>query len=142
MKTIITFFAFALFLFFLSCGEDSPTDSTIRTYKYTGYDSSWNKVVSGYLWIDKIDSVEVTGRWDFKQVGITQNIGPQIGKGIFKGASNMFGTLSLNLNPGFVDNNVFLNGSLQLPNEFNGSWQYIGFPGQINWGRFKATQLR
>ena len=100
MKAVILCIALASFLIFSSCSDDSPTNSSMKTYKYSGYDSSWNKIITGYLWIDSIDSVQVKGRWDFKLVGKCENIGPQVGKGTFEGTSNMLGTLSLNLNPG------------------------------------------
>ena len=142
MKAVIICIAFTSFLLFSFCSEDSPTNSSIKVYKYTGYDSSWNKIISGYLWVDKIDSLEVKGRWDFKLVGSGQNIGPQVGRGIFEGTTSGLGILNLNLNPGVVDNNVMLNGSMRLPYRIDGGWSYIGFPGEINWGRFEAAQLR
>ena len=142
MKTVILCIALASFLIFSSCSDDSPTNSSMKTYKYSGYDSSWNKIITGYLWIDSIDSVQVKGRWDFKLVGKCENIGPQVGKGTFEGISNMLGTLSLNLNPGLIDNNVLLECSMRLPYRIEGQWNYIGFPGVINWGRFEGEQIR
>lgn len=142
MRVIIIFITFASFLLFSSCSEDSPTNSLTTTYKYTGYDSSWNKIVTGYLWIESIDSIEVKGRWDFKLTGEEENLGPQIGQGDFEGITDISGTMSLNLNPGWVDNNVILNGNTFLPYRFDGMWSYVGFPGIINWGRFEATQIR
>lgn len=136
---IITIIAISLFS---SCGDDSPTNSSMRTYKYTGYDSSWNKIIMGYLWIDNIDSLEVKGRWNFNRVSNKENIGPQTGKGKFEGTMGVLGTMTLNLNPGMIDNNVILDGSLRLPDRFDGLWNYIGFPEKINWGRFEATELR
>jgi hypothetical protein len=141
MKAAILLLAVFCFLFFSSC-DDEPSNKTSRQiYKYTGYDSSWNKIITGYLWIESIDSVQVKGRWDFDLVGNGENVGPQIGKGKIEGTMNMLGTMSLNLNPDMIDNNIILNGSLQLPYRFDGSWSYIGFPGEINWGRFEATQI-
>lgn len=141
MKTLIISITFVAFLLFSSCGDDSPTNSSMTAYKYTGYDSSWNKIITGYLWIDYIDSLEVKGRWNFNRVGNEENIGPQTGKGKFEGTIGMLGTMTLNLNPGMIDNNVILNGSLRLPDRFDGLWNYIGFPGKINWGRFEATEF-
>ena len=142
MKALIITIALASFLLFSFCSEDSPTNSSMKTYKYTGYDSTRNKIISGYLWIDSVDSTVVKGRWDFKRVSSEENIGPQIGKGKFEGTMNMLGTMSLNLNPGMVDNNVFLQGSMSLPYRYDEKWSYCGFPGEINWGRFEATQIR
>ncbi|MGB5530920.1 MAG: hypothetical protein WBQ32_13215, partial [Ignavibacteriaceae bacterium] len=58
-----------------------------------------------------------------------------------EGTTNMRGTLSLNLNPGMIDNNVLLDCSMRLPYRIDGQWNYIGFPGVINWGRFEAVKL-
>jgi hypothetical protein len=140
MKTLTTFFSLALFFLFCSCGEDFTTNSSIKIYMYTGYDSSWNKIISGYLWIKSVDSTSVKGSWDFKLICDEENIGPQIGKGVFEGVTDMRGSMSLNLNPGSADNNVILNGNTFLPYRFEGAWHYIGFVGEINWGRFEATQ--
>lgn len=141
MKAIILIIVITAVSFLSSC-EDSDPNSFPKSYKYTGYDSSWNKIIEGYLWIDSIDSVEVKGRWRFNLVSNCENIGPQIGKGSFEGTTNMRGTLSLNLNPGMIDNNVLLECSMLLPYGIDGHWSYIGFPGVINWGRFEGEQLK
>ncbi len=132
----------ALYLLSISCCEDSDPNTFPKSYKYTGYDSSWNKIIEGYLWIDSIDSVEVKGRWDFDLVGNGTNIGPQIGKGSFEGTTNMLGTLFLNLNPGMIENNVLLECSMRLPYRIDGQWSYVGFPGVINWGKVEGKQMR
>jgi hypothetical protein len=142
MKALIISVTIAAFALFSSCSDDSLSNSAKQTYKYTGYDSSWNKIITGYLWIDSIDSIEVKGRWDFDPVSNGENFGPQIGKGILIGSVHPLGLMTLNLNPGMVDNNVILDGSLRLPYRFDGLWSYIGFLGEINWGRFEATQIR
>jgi len=139
MKKLILFLAAFTFLFFYSCGDDSPTNSSMKTYKYSGYDSTGNKIISGYLWIDSFDSTVVKGKWDFKQVSNEENLGPQIGKGNFEGIKDSQGSMSLNLNPEWIDNNVFLIGSFQN-SHYNGDWNYVGFPGVINSGSFEAVQ--
>lgn len=140
MKLVLGLLVLSLIVFY-SC-EDSDPNSFPKSYKYNGYDSSWNKIIEGYLWIDSIDSVEVKGGWRFNRVSNCENIGPQIGHGNFEGTTNMRGTLSLNLNPGMIDNNVLLDCSMRLPYRIDGQWSYIGFPGVINWGRFEAEQIR
>jgi len=140
MKLALGLLAISLIVFY-SC-EDSDPNSFPKSYKYTGYDSSWNKIIEGYLWIDSIDSIEVKGGWRSHLVSNCENIGPQIGKGSFEGITNQLGTLSLNLNPGMIDNNVLLDCSMQLPYRIDGRWSYVGFPGVINWGRFEGEQLR
>jgi hypothetical protein len=139
MKKQILLIVFVIeIIFAFACSEDSPSNPSTNFYKYTGYDSSWNKIIIGYLWVDTIDSLEVKGRWNFNLVGNGENIGPQTGKGEFHGTMNMLGSMSLNLNPGMVDNNVILDGSMRLPDRFDGTWSYYGFPGLINYGRFEA----
>lgn len=140
MKLVLGLLVLSLIVFY-SC-EDSDPNSFPKSYKYTGYDSSWNKIIEGYLRIDSIDSVEVKGGWRFNRVSDCENIGPQIGHGNFDGIANPLGTLSLNLNPGMIDNNVLLDCSTRLPYRIDGRWSYIGFPGVINWGRIEAEQIR
>lgn len=141
MKSLILFLsAFSLFLF-SSCGDDSPTSSSSATYKYTGFDSTGNKIISGYLWVESTDTSSVRGRWNFKLVRYEENLGPQIGSGNFDGHKDTRGSMQLNLNPGYIDNNVILDGSL-LNSHYGGSWSYIGFPGIINRGTFEAEQIR
>jgi hypothetical protein len=141
MKAIFISIALTLFLLFSSCSKDSPTNSSNTTYRYSGYNRTGQKIVSGYLWIDSVDSTIVEGRWDFKLVGSEENLGPQIGKGNFEGVKDSGGSMSLNLNPEWVDNNVFLIGSF-LNSHYSGDWNYVGFPGVINTGTFEATQIR
>ena len=141
MKTVILCIALASFLIFSSCSDDSPTNSSSTTYKYTAYDSSWNKIITGSLWIEYIDSVEVKGGWRFYRVSNCENMGPQIGNGNFEGTTDMWGHILLNLNPGMIDNNVLLEGSMQISQRIDGQWTYVGFPGVINWGRFEAVKL-
>lgn len=141
MKLLIICLSAFYLLSFSSC-EDSDLNTFSKSYKYIGYDSSWNKIIEGYLWFDSIDSVEVKGGWRFNLVSNCENVGPQIGHGNFEGTTNMLGTLSLNLNPGMIDNNVLLECSMRLPYRIDGQWSYVGFPGVINWGRFEGEQLR
>jgi len=142
MKLTIISIALASFLLFSSSRDNSPTSSSMKSYKYTGYDSSWNKIIERYLWIDSIDSMKVKGGWRFELVSNSNNISPQVSRGSFEGTTNMLGTLSLNLNPGMIDNNVLLECSMRLPYRIDGQWSYIDFPGVINWGRFEGEQLR
>ena len=141
MRAVIIYIAFASFLLFSSCSEDSPTNSLTTTYKYTGYSANGNTVITGYLWIDSVDSTTVKGRWDFKSISNEENLGPQVGKGKFEGIKDSQGNMSLNLNPEWIDNNVLLIGSY-LNSQYSGDWNYVGFPGVINTGTFEAKQLR
>lgn len=140
MKTLIFYLSGFSFLFFFSCSDDSPTNSSFGSYKYTGYDSSGNKIISGYLWFESFDSSYVKGTWDFKLLSNKDNFGPQIGRGQFEGMKDTRGSLRINLNPEWIDNNVLLDGSI-LISTYRGSWSYIGFPGVINKGTFEAHRI-
>lgn len=139
MKALIISIALASFLLLSFCSEDSSTNSSLTIYKYSGYDSTGNKIITGYLWIDSADSSVVKGRWDFKRVSNEENLGPQIGSGNFDGVKDSQGNMSLNLNPEWIDNNVFLIGSFNNL-QYRGDWNYVGFPGVINAGSFEAHQ--
>jgi hypothetical protein len=49
--------------------------------------------------------------------------------------------LVLNLNPHYIDNNLFLLGTLTL-DTFAGTWEQIGFPGVMAQGTFIAVRIR
>jgi hypothetical protein len=140
MKAIILIIIITGVSFLYSCGDDSSTNSSMTTYKYTGFDSTGVIIISGYLWVESTDSSIVKGRWSFKLVHNEENLGPQIGKGNFDGVKDTEGNMSLNLNPEWIDNNVFLIGSFNN-SQYRGDWNYVGYPGVINAGSFEATQL-
>ncbi len=141
MKAIILVLVITAVSFLSSCGDDPSTNSSMTNYKYSGFDSTGNKIISGYLWVESTDSSIVKGGWNFKLILNEENLGPQIGSGNFEGHKDSRGSMQINLNPGFVDNNVILDGSL-LNSHYDGSWSYIGFPGIINQGTFEAEQIR
>jgi hypothetical protein len=105
-------------------------------YNYTAYDSLGSIVAVGTLSFEMKDSTNITGVWEIKKVGDPQNIGPQVGKGELVGGLSD-GTLWIELNPEFRDNNVFLQGKLEK-NKYNGKWFYSSFIGLTNWGTFEA----
>lgn len=78
-------------------------------------------------------SIQLQARWSESPEQFSgQLMVDQICHGSFEGNANLLGTLSLNLNPGMIDNNVLLECSLRLPYRIDGQWNYIGFPGVIN----------
>jgi len=91
--------------------------------------------------VESTDSSIVKGGWNFKLILYEENIGPQIGSGNFEGHKDSRGSMQINLNPGLIDNNVILDGSL-LNSHYDGGWSYVGYPGVINWGRFEGEQIR
>jgi hypothetical protein len=146
----IIFAMFCLGFLFLSACKDNVvgnlTDKDPNTteavlegnYNYTAYDSLGSIAAEGTLTFEMKDSLSITGEWEIKKVENPQNIGPQVGKGELVGGLND-GTLWIELNPDFRDNNVFLQGKLEK-NKYNGKWFYSSFIGLTNWGRFEAQK--
>jgi len=108
------------------------------TWNYSGYDEFGSLVVTGKLYLSA-QTNRVSGRWDLLRVGdLTGEIGPQVGQDELEGWLN--GTeLMLNLNPGWVDNNVYLVGQLAGTN-YSGRWAFSGFPGELAHGTFRAEK--
>ena len=138
MKKQILFAAFFITLVFaFACTENSPSGPSVNVYKYTGYNSSGSKIISGFLTIVQDTSSIVTGDWQFAPIGNCNEVGPQLGSGNFIGSLDSLNTLQINLNPDIVDNNVFLIGNFEY-SHYVGTWSYSGFAGLINQGTFEA----
>jgi hypothetical protein len=118
----------------VSC-EDSDTPIT-GTYRYTASESG-TPVVSGLLHLDEVSLTRVRGRWEFARIGSSNvEVGPQIGSGPLEGSFD--GTvISIDLNPGFADNNVFLSGTFQ-GTTLRGEWNFSGIAGPVSQGTFLA----
>ena len=115
---------------------DDPSTPVEVTYMYTGFARSGAPVVRGLLHIVRLDSGRVAGRWEFRALADTSRIGPQSGRGRLAG-SYRAGAVHINLNPGNVNNNVFLTGRMDRRG-LTGRWEWVGFPGVINQGTFVA----
>lgn len=115
-------------------------------YTYNGYDSSGDLLVTGTLWLyyetrnDPDFSTTITGEWDLQQVKTAENIGPQVGQGKLRGSVEDNGTVYIDLNPGWADNNVTLFGHFgsELRDSIDGDWSFSTFVGPVNSGRFEA----
>jgi hypothetical protein len=104
---------------------------------YRGFDSAGKLVIRGWLVIVAADPDRVDGEWCLDRVGSPDNIGPQVGLGRLRG--RLEGTsLSLNLNPGFMDFNVSLEGSFDEVS-FKGAWRYNTVRGTAGEGTFEAA---
>jgi hypothetical protein len=62
------------------------------------------------------------------------------------GSGNLVGhfegdKIGLNLNPDYIDNNVLLAGTIYYWG-ISGAWNYIGFPGVLNQGTFRAVRSK
>jgi hypothetical protein len=107
-------------------------------YGYTGFDSTGVKIVTGWIKIVFEDSIHLSGEWELDKIGDPQNIGPQVGSGKLLGSYDK-SQIYCDLNPGYVDNNLILKGDYD-DRKIAGEWNYVGFPGVINQGTFKAEK--
>jgi hypothetical protein len=139
---------------FAACGDDDPgrPRATIPVrYAYTGFDSTGTKITQGILEIvyrlagddDRGPAAaSVTGTWDIVQIAGPPDIGPQAGKGVLEGEALRNKRIALNLNPEFLDANVFLTGAFDsaLFGSFRGEWTYVSFAGVENYGTYRAVK--
>ena len=109
------------------------------TYRYSGYEDAGGLVITGRITLSA-QTNPVTGEWSLRQVGEPIGpIGPQIGEGVLRGSLSG-SQLAADLNPGWADNNVFLNGQL-TGNTWTGLWSYSTFGGAVNGGPFTAEKV-
>jgi hypothetical protein len=101
-------------------------------YQYTGFDSSGVKKTEGWFTLEFVDSIQVKGRWQLTSEG--HIVGEDSLVGTFQNC-----TLSLNLNPHYVDNNTILHGTKQ-GKKINGTWTYSTIAGPVNGGSFVAIK--
>lgn len=65
-------------------------------------------------------------------------VGPQIGRGALAGYRHA-GRVAVDLNPGWADNNVLLDGAWGV-DVGTGRWTWVGFPGPLAGARFVARR--
>ncbi len=96
-------------------------------FAYTAYDTLGTELSHGTLTLFQNDS-KITGAWQFE--------GGRSGKleGTVRSTE-----LNLNLNLGFIDNNLLLQGTIS-DGTFSGLWQQIGLPGIMDRGLFTAIR--
>ncbi len=99
----------------------------LGTYTYNGYDEGGILVIRGTLVFSREDSV-VAGTWSFND-GRSGNLEGRMTEG----------DIYIDLNPGFVDNNLLLHGTFEGA-MISGQWQQIGFPGVMAQGTFTAIR--
>lgn len=142
MKRIYIFtLIIILSLSFYFCDKDDAINGLKipeGAYAYTGFDSTGVKIVTGWIKIVCEDSIHLSGEWNLEKIADPQNIGPQVGSGTLIGNFEN-NQLFLNLNPDYVDNNVFLICPYD-DQKLTGKWNYSGFPGIINYGSFVAER--
>lgn len=104
---------------------------------YLAYDKSENLILQGLLHFTVKEDSTVTGSWEIDWVygaNTSLQVGSQIGSGKLAGQI-MDGWLTLDLNPGWADNNVMLHG-IWSEGEMDGAWQWVTFSGPTTYGRF------
>ena len=124
------------------CKKSDLSDPDFRldgTYFYTASDGAGKVLISGTIQL-VIRNEKLSGTWTLSLVGSADpaKTGPQVGKGILKGSADQE-VVSINLNPGVCDNNVFLAGGL-TGTTLCGDWTYSGFAGSIGGGKFTAIK--
>lgn len=108
------------------------------TYSYRAYSSQGPLVVVGTLTLAKTDGSLLSGTWAFEAVSLGDKVGPQLGAGKLAG-SIQGTTISINLNPGWADNNVILTGTFGQ-DRITGTWTWVTFAGPTAQGRFEAVE--
>jgi hypothetical protein len=108
------------------------------SYSYRAYNSAGNLLVVGTLTMTMEDSTSIVGSWALDQVQVSDKVGPQVGTG--KLAGMMAGkSVSINLNPSWVDKNVFLQGTMD-DSRMSGKWMWSTFVGSTAEGTFEAIK--
>jgi hypothetical protein len=139
--------SFAILIFSQGCRDsgDSPVNSllpgpTPSTYDYRAYTSGGTLAVVGTITLQIRDSLSLTGTWANEGVSDLNKIGPQVGAGTLVGKLDGL-SISVNLNPGWADNNVILAGSVEA-DKISGTWTWVSFIGPTSSGKFEATLPR
>lgn len=114
-----------------------------RMYEYIGYDTLQRQIVSGWLGMNDPDSMgQFTGAWSIKKYNPDPwpiDLGPQDGSGSLLGQVHG-NELSIDLNPGWADNNVILVADTSY-HRLLGTWHYSTFVGEVNRGAFEAIRI-
>ncbi len=124
------------------CKDAGPTPPLLTVpagaFVYSALDASGSPLVRGWFTLVLTDTAHVTGEWHCTSLTNRTDIGPQTGDGVLAG-SVVDTTLSLNLNPGWVDNNVLLSGKLTA-DAYRGRWAWVTFAGVSSEGAFEAVR--
>lgn len=120
----------------------TPTGSLkSAALRYNAASAQGVPLLAGSLSLAIHEDSTVTGTWVIDWVAgadTTARVGPQVGSGTFSGQQLSDGSVQLNLNPLYADNNVFLSATVTRDG-FSGEWSWSGIAGPITTGRFTAT---
>ena len=130
-----------LSLTFFKCEDDNNVVGPLPggVYNFVSFDEDGNKLVDGEFTIIYNDSKTFKGSWDFKAVGNLDNPRPQVGTGELIGEIDENNQVSVDLNPGWADNNAYLNGKFGN-GVLTGEWSWVGFAGIPEKGTFTASE--
>lgn len=118
-------------------GSPPPGGSPVK-WSYRGYNSKGSLIVIGKVVLAQIDSTTINGTWILEGITAGEQVGPQLGTGKLTGMIQ--GTsISMNLNPGWADNNVVLSGTVEK-DRISGKWTWITFVGPTAEGTFEAIK--
>lgn len=144
-RTLTLWILLALLVVVTGCEEVDDALGTEReeagaatSYRYTGYTPGGIAVIVGHLHLVEEDGHQVNGEWHLQAVGPQVALGPQVGKGNLVGGRQN-GLVYLDLNPGFMDNNVTLMGRVE-DKVIRGEWQWVGLTGVRSRGTFIARR--
>ena len=107
-------------------------------YAYSAFDGDGRAIVKGWLTMEFSDTGTVSGRWHFDALSDRQDIGHQAGDGQLRGAL-VDTILYVDLNPGWIDNNVILYGTMD-DGTYRGRWDWVTFAGVTSHGKFEAVR--
>jgi hypothetical protein len=107
-------------------------------YFYSAFDNDGQTLVEGWFTLEFSDSSKVTGEWHFNARTDQKDIGRQVGDGKLSG-SFADTLLWVDLNPGWIDNNVILHGTLD-DGVYRGGWDWVTFIGVTSHGSFEAVR--
>ena len=138
-------FAVLLCLSLIGCTDkgDQPADNlhpagTSLVYGYKAFNTKGDLAVSGTLVLTSSDSGSVSGTWAFVAILPSEKVGPQIGTGTVAG-TRQHSSIWVNLNPGWADNNVILQGTVAT-DRIIGRWSWSSFIGTAAEGTFEAIR--
>ena len=133
-----------LVAFVVACsanGVDPRGSLKSAVLHYSAASAQGVPLLAGSLRLAMHDDSTVTGTWTIDWIAgadTTAPVGPQVGQGTLSGRQMADGSVQLNLNPFYADNNVFLSATVTVAG-LSGVWSWSGFAGPIANGRFQAA---
>jgi len=129
---------------FLFCWVAWGAEEVVRTYDYKGFDTNGVLRVSGVISLRLDDHVKIKGDWRLQVLHIEKikEYGPQDGAGKISGYVKEEEGIFVNLNPGQIHNNIYLEGQIASTNSsaIKGKWGYYAFVGKVNGGTFEMLR--